>query len=289
MNPQVLIRLLRLLGQQGKPLKGNARLRDAVRRAKATKMESRGPRTQSRARELEKPTAEVKATKRDLGSGEGKGWDARREASERAKGAARVEEIKKKQPDQVTPEDKAFLEEWKKGGWERRQEAWGQAYAEGVRDRRRVQRGQEKESLWSDGGYGFTKPGRGYLYQLGRRPVSAGLGTALTGMAGAQMVGVPLARGWAEDMGITEPREATLRRFYAENAGAGAGVEMRRRRLEQQMAENMARLAQVDPQAYTELAAGRELPQGARVFGGRPRMDILEQVAGRISQGGYPM
>jgi hypothetical protein len=46
--------------------------------------------------------------------------------------------------------------------------------------------------------------------------------------------------------------------------------------LAQQNLETMARMA---PDVYQKLAAGRELPRGARVIGGEPRRDILMEAA----------
>jgi hypothetical protein len=63
---------------------------------------------------------------------------------------------------------------------------------------------------------------------------------------------------------------------------------MKQRKVQQMMAENTARLAQLDPHTYYEVLAGRRLPQGAVVFGGQPRTDLLERLAYGMTSGKYP-
>ena len=41
-------------------------------------------------------------------------------------------------------------------------------------------------------------------------------------------------------------------------------------KLQSRMAESLARLAAASPQTYNQVMAGRQLPQGAQVFGGTP-------------------
>jgi hypothetical protein len=54
------------------------------------------------------------------------------------------------------------------------------------------------------------------------------------------------------------------------------GARQRLAELERKIAENLARVAAVRPDAYATVAAGRRLPRGARVHGGRIREDLLE-------------
>ncbi len=62
---------------------------------------------------------------------------------------------------------------------------------------------------------------------------------------------------------------------------------MKARKLRQVMGDNTARLAALDPHTYNEVLAGRRLPQGAEVFGGAPRGDLLEQLAMGMATGKY--
>ncbi len=63
--------------------------------------------------------------------------------------------------------------------------------------------------------------------------------------------------------------------------------EDRARRLQRDMATNAARLASVAPDVYNRVLAGRTLPRGAVVIGGRPRVDMLEELAYRMASGDY--
>jgi len=74
------------------------------------------------------------------------------------------------------------------------------------------------------------------------------------------------------------------------------GVEGRRasqlreasfRRQRQNAMESLSRLASVDPHLYNEVLSGRKLPQGAMVFGGQPRVDLLEQLGMQMAQGHF--
>lgn len=66
-----------------------------------------------------------------------------------------------------------------------------------------------------------------------------------------------------------------------------ASQQMKARRLQQAMADNMMRLAAANPQLYNQLLVGRTLPQGAVVIGGGQRSDFLESVAYQMATGGF--
>lgn len=191
-------------------------------------------------------------------------------------------------PEALTPEEKEFL---KKTASDARREARGEAFARGTARRRAVDQGKVKDRFGDDGGYSFLKqPVAGALYQLGRRPLVSAVGAAASLPTAYQMVGEPLGRGYAEEVGLVGPRGEAAQRAFGERAEQAQGaMEMRQRRLERQKAENLARLAQVDPHAYMEMATGERLAPGTQVFGGRPRQDILDMVAGRLGEGSYPM
>jgi hypothetical protein len=65
---------------------------------------------------------------------------------------------------------------------------------------------------------------------------------------------------------------------------AQEALAMKTQRLQRDMAANTARLAAMDPQLYSEVMAGRRIATGSRVFGGQPRVDLMEQMALRMSQ-----
>ena len=53
--------------------------------------------------------------------------------------------------------------------------------------------------------------------------------------------------------------------------------------LQSSMAQSLARLAAASPQTYNQVMAGRQLPQGAVVLGGAPRVDLMEDLALRMA------
>lgn len=65
------------------------------------------------------------------------------------------------------------------------------------------------------------------------------------------------------------------------------GVRMEAERRAREIAVNSQILASINPRLYAQLQAGRRLPRGAVVIGGRPRTDLLEQVAASMAGGAY--
>lgn len=61
-----------------------------------------------------------------------------------------------------------------------------------------------------------------------------------------------------------------------------------RQRLGALRAANTQALAQRNPHLFAEVMAGRRLPEDAVVFGGSPRVDLLESVADAMSRGEAP-
>jgi hypothetical protein len=61
-----------------------------------------------------------------------------------------------------------------------------------------------------------------------------------------------------------------------------------RQRLQALRAANTQALAQRNPHLFAEVMAGRRLPEDAVVFGGTPRVDLLESVADAMSRGESP-
>lgn len=63
--------------------------------------------------------------------------------------------------------------------------------------------------------------------------------------------------------------------------------QLRAQQRQMRAMESLGRLAALDPQLYNELTAGRVLPQGAMMFGGTPRTDLLEAMAFDMADGVY--
>jgi hypothetical protein len=62
---------------------------------------------------------------------------------------------------------------------------------------------------------------------------------------------------------------------------------LERSRMEQAIAQNQARLAQANPTLYTSVMAGRKVPSGAVVLGGRPRTDLMRELAASMDSGAF--
>lgn len=58
-------------------------------------------------------------------------------------------------------------------------------------------------------------------------------------------------------------------------------------RAQRSLAENQSRIAQANPTLYTSVMAGRRVPTGAVVLGGRPRMDLMRELAASMDSGAY--
>tara|TARA_R100000458_G_scaffold24886_1_gene22409 strand:+ start:2767 stop:3291 length:525 start_codon:yes stop_codon:yes gene_type:complete len=70
------------------------------------------------------------------------------------------------------------------------------------------------------------------------------------------------------------------------NARAQAeAMQMQQMHMQQQkqgISKNIAQLAATNPHLYNQILAGRTLPQGSVVLGGKPRVDLLEDLALRM-------
>lgn len=58
-------------------------------------------------------------------------------------------------------------------------------------------------------------------------------------------------------------------------------------RMEKALAENQMRLARQTPDLYTSVMAGRRVPKGSVVLGGRPRQDLMRELAASMDSGRY--
>lgn len=59
------------------------------------------------------------------------------------------------------------------------------------------------------------------------------------------------------------------------------------RKIKQLREENQRRLAMYAPHLYNKVMAGRDLPRDSVVIGGRPRMDLLQELADQMAQGSF--
>lgn len=80
--------------------------------------------------------------------------------------------------------------------------------------------------------------------------------------------------------------EEAIREEYQQRKMA-VYMQMQQRRLQRATVEHMSRLAQYAPDLYNQALAGRQLPQGAAVFGGTKRPDLVEELAYGMSLGAF--
>lgn len=136
-------------------------------------------------------------------------------------------------------------------------------------------------SLVGGAAKGAAKAGTGVGLDFSSPSMALGVGLPTALIAG-DIVGQVGSSVKAEFTGLNKELDKELRRRRAE-----AAQGMRARRLQRAMADNMSRLAAVNPQLYNQLLVGRLLPQGAVVIGGGQRTDFLESVAYQMATGGF--
>tara|TARA_R100000458_G_C8243293_1_gene221787 strand:- start:153 stop:737 length:585 start_codon:yes stop_codon:yes gene_type:complete len=64
-------------------------------------------------------------------------------------------------------------------------------------------------------------------------------------------------------------------------------IKMRADELQARATRAAMQLAASDPHLYNEIMAGRQLPRDAVVFGGQPRVDLMEELAMGMAQGQF--
>jgi len=115
-------------------------------------------------------------------------------------------------------------------------------------------------------------------------PVRGGLLAAGAGLFVADEVVGPVA-GAVGDVLTGRPvdeAEAALAEFR-EEAFRDAAAQ---KRISEE-AENSARLATLRPDLYNQVLAGRRLPRGTTVIGGKPRVNELQQLAALMADGAF--
>jgi len=118
-----------------------------------------------------------------------------------------------------------------------------------------------------------------------------GFGVGGTALAAASMLldpAVEMVKGAGETLGLREPVEFQRSLQAQQQMALAERVQRRKReRLERLTQENAANIAVQNPHLFQEILAGRELPRDAVVLGGRPRTDLLKEVARNMAAGNY--
>jgi hypothetical protein len=102
--------------------------------------------------------------------------------------------------------------------------------------------------------------------------------------------GIPLAGSamdFIQSLDLTgKQMDADVRAKRAQEDIADIAIA-REKRMRQLRRENIARVAQSMPDVYNQVSAGRRLPKGSVVIGGKPRTDLLQELADRMIGGGF--
>jgi hypothetical protein len=101
---------------------------------------------------------------------------------------------------------------------------------------------------------------------------------ALAGRGIGKLIGKP------SDLSQIREEETISRQ---RSASARIAQLLEQARMERTLAQNQARLAQANPTLYTSVMAGRKVPTGAVVLGGRPRTDLMRELAASMDSGAF--
>ena len=112
-------------------------------------------------------------------------------------------------------------------------------------------------------------------------PISSALNVALmaepvVGGATDFVSGLDLFGGQAQKMTEARRKEEDLQDM----------IRARDQRMRKLRMVNLQRVAATNPDVYNQVAAGRRLPRGAVMIGGRPRTDLLAELADALARGG---
>lgn len=125
---------------------------------------------------------------------------------------------------------------------------------------------------------GGTRSRLGKLRKAGGKAAVPAL--ALGALTGLVMRGLRTPSSTAE---LDEAVNNAVRRAKGEKLGR----LLEQARMERALAQNQARLAQANPTLYTSVMAGRKVPTGAVVLGGRPRTDLMRELAASMDSGAF--
>ena len=106
----------------------------------------------------------------------------------------------------------------------------------------------------------------------------------LTALAGLGMLGVSSARA-SRDSRESQAVDQELNRRKTVLADMAGLVQSQS--LEASIQANLAEVQRQSPFLYNQVAAGRVLPQGAVVLGGRTRQDLLQELGRSMSEGQF--
>lgn len=107
-------------------------------------------------------------------------------------------------------------------------------------------------------------------------------GIALAALSGFGLA--KLLKGTPADVSSLREQEEVSRQ---RSASAKIAQLLEQARMERTLAQNQARLAQANPTLYTSVMAGRKVPTGAVVLGGRPRTDLMRELAASMDSGAF--
>lgn len=121
-----------------------------------------------------------------------------------------------------------------------------------------------------------------------KMPSPIGTGLAIGGLAA---LGHRIATQTGGSLGIPASYQSDiedkLRQAEAQAKSEKIGKLMEQARVEEAIRQNQARLAQVAPDVYTSVMAGRRVPKGSVVLGGRPRQDLMRELAASMGSGRF--
>lgn len=133
-----------------------------------------------------------------------------------------------------------------------------------------------------------SEPRGGLRSKLGSLRRGAGVVTRKPGMMAlaALLAGAGVAKAVRRPDDRSELEEAVsvaMRRAKGEQVAR----LLEQSRMERAITQNQARLAQANPTLYTSVMAGRKVPTGAVVLGGRPRTDLMRELAASMDSGAF--
>ena len=126
------------------------------------------------------------------------------------------------------------------------------------------------------------------LKQLKTNALGYGVGSATMGLAGT--MGLDLLRGLLKDPNQSSRQvqiQSDLETAKQQSRSAQIADFMEQARLEKSFEQNKQRLAQSAPDLYSSVMAGQRLPKGSVVLGGRPREDLMRQLAASMDSGRF--
>lgn len=96
------------------------------------------------------------------------------------------------------------------------------------------------------------------------------------------------ALGFLEGLDISGEQAKSDRSVIRARQDLEAMAAAKERRMRKLRLENIARVAGMLPDIYHQVSSGRRLPRNSVVIGGRPRIDLLTQLADSMVNGTLP-